>query len=215
MWRWLWISALIILTPLSVHQWDYETALWFAREENAALRRWGHLITDIALGEYWFGLALIIYIFTRWMAPRMASVAPKTEQILRWRNWSVNLFLALLGAGVLLQTLKATIGRQRPYRSETFDPLVFEPLNTHWHFHSMPSGHTQVLFTVATVAILMWPRAANLIYALAAGLAFTRVMTHQHFLSDVFVGAAVGVVGASMVLHFTLQKWPVKPRELT
>lgn len=207
--KWLWISLLLVLAPVSLWQWDQPTSQWFARPENEPWRHWGHAVTDIALGEYWFGLALVIYVFTRWIAPRWAKLQGQTAKIQFWRNWSVNLFLALLGAGLILRLLKSAFGRQRPHKSEIFDPQVFEPMNLHWHFQSMPSGHTQVLFTLATVLTLLWPRGAGLFYAIAAVLSLTRVMTHQHFLSDVLAGAVVGVVGAWLVLSRTLKRWPV------
>lgn len=209
MWKWLWISLLALLTPVSLLFWDQSTSLWFARPENENIRHWGHAVTDIALGEYWFGLAIVIYAFTRWIAPRIQAAANKSDLVRFWRNWSINLFLSLLGAGLILRILKSVFGRQRPHKSEIFDPAVFEPMNLHWHFQSMPSGHTQVIFTLAAVLALLWPRGAWLFYAIAAVLGFTRVVTHQHFLSDVLAGALVGVLGAWLVMRKTLPRWPV------
>lgn len=179
---------------MSVLLVDQDLSQWFAADAQTSLRVAARRITDIGLGEYWFGLALAVYVLSRWRSWD------------RYRAWAVQLFFGLLGSGILLQVFKICIGRQRPHKSETYDALVFHPFNLDWHFQSLPSGHTQVLFSVATSAALLWPRGSWFIFLLAAGLGFTRVMTLQHFLSDVIAGALLGYLGTLWVHDYLSRK---------
>lgn len=198
-----------LATALSVIFLDQETSLWFAQESHQAWRNAAREVTDIALGGYWFGLAILTYLLTKFVLPRFARFSLHERAVTNMRRWSVHMFFALLGSGLLLRVLKWAFGRQRPHRSETFDPLVFQPFTHDWYFHSMPSGHTQVLFASAASFALLWPRGAGLFYLLAAVLSFTRVMTHQHFVSDVIAGALVGVYGTYWVRSALVKKVPL------
>jgi len=53
---------------------------------------------------------------------------------------------------------------------------------------------------MATVLSDRYPKRKWLFYTLATSVAFARVQRERHFLSDVFVGGAIGVYGAKRVL---------------
>jgi membrane-associated phospholipid phosphatase len=203
------LSFGILLTGLSVVLVDQDLTAWFDQPQHEEWRLRARHITDIGLGEHWFLLALLVYVTARWLGPRLRSSERSAEIFLDLRRWALHFFAALLGAGILLQSLKAIVGRQRPHMSPTHDPLVFEPFTTNWYFHSLPSGHTQVLFTVATAMAMLWPRMAFGFYTLAGALSFTRVMTLQHFLSDVIAGAVVGYLGSMWVRGILKKRVPL------
>jgi membrane-associated phospholipid phosphatase len=60
----------------------------------------------------------------------------------------------------------------------------------------MPSGHSIAAFSVATVVARRYGKQHKWVppvsYGLAALVGFSRVSTSAHFVSDVFVGAALG-----------------------
>ncbi len=69
--------------------------------------------------------------------------------------------------------------------------------------NSMPSGHTQTAFTVATVLLWAYKRAGKLTFwngcfvcALACAVGLSRVYVGAHFPVDVLAGAGLGVVTA-------------------
>jgi membrane-associated phospholipid phosphatase len=67
-------------------------------------------------------------------------------------------------------------------------PLVgVKPLDA-----SFPSGHTAASFAAATALTSFYPRAAPLVFTLAAGVGLSRIYLGHHFPSDVAVGAATG-----------------------
>lgn len=189
---------------------DQDLSRFFFAKEHEALRLAAREVTDIALGEYWFGLAIFAYAFGRFWPAEGARFTVRRETLLNLRRWGAHLFLGLLGSGLLLQLGKMAVGRQRPHLSEPlFDPFVFHPLNFDWHYQSMPSGHTQVMFSVAASAALLWPRSGWLFLPMAAAISFTRVMTLQHWTSDVIAGALVGYFGTLWVRSLVAKKIPV------
>ncbi len=101
----------------------------------------------------------------------------------------------------LTELSKVLIGRKRPVLYTDEAP---EHVNSEESLRSMPSGHTSVAFAVATSYILMtrgrekkWP--AYLAGAAAVSIGVLRVTGGRHFPSDVVVGAALGVLTASVV----------------
>lgn len=184
------------LAALSVLFLDQHLALFFKRPELLSIWLFARQITNVGLGEHYFIGGFLVYIFSRWLRPKYRTL----------RTWSRNFLLALIGSGILVQLVKFSFGRQRPHRSPDFDPASFQPFNTHWDFHSFASGHTQVMFTVATMFALTFPRAKWFFFAVAAFFSLTRVVTHDHFLSDVIGGALVGYIGTLTSLYFA-QRW--------
>lgn len=211
--RGLIFSFGILATAMTLIFIDQDVSRWFSADEQTSLRLAARRITDIGLGEYWFGLAVAVYLLARFL-PLKGKFTFHQSFAENLRRWALHLFFGLLGSGILVQALKALIGRQRPHKSDTLDALIFEPLTTDWHFHSLPSGHTQVLFSVATTAALLWPRAAFVLYSAAGLISFTRVMTLQHFISDVIAGAMVGYFGTLLVRSEVRKKIPL-PWETT
>jgi undecaprenyl-diphosphatase len=63
----------------------------------------------------------------------------------------------------------------------------------------MPSGHATTAFAAAVAIALVWPRLRWPMLVYAVIIAVSRVVLDAHFLSDVIVGAFVGVIGAFMV----------------
>ncbi|HSZ74847.1 MAG TPA: phosphatase PAP2 family protein, partial [Rhizomicrobium sp.] len=62
--------------------------------------------------------------------------------------------------------------------------------------NSFPSGHSLTIFCVAVIATAVLPKLAVVWFAIAAWLALTRAMLTAHYLSDVFIGAGIGVIAA-------------------
>ncbi|CAM4145482.1 phosphatase PAP2 family protein [Cytophagaceae bacterium 50C-KIRBA] len=97
--------------------------------------------------------------------------------------------LFLLGTGIYVistQGLKRIIHEVRPNGAE----------------HSFPSGHTATAFFGATVLAKElgkeYPWLAITGYTLAAGTGYLRLANHEHWLSDVLVGAGIGIASAEL-----------------
>ncbi|MBL7542782.1 MAG: phosphatase PAP2 family protein [Bdellovibrionaceae bacterium] len=140
----------------------------------------------------WFGAQILL----RW---KKSKNRQRLKLIATQALW---LMYCLLFSGLWTHILKFSFGRQRPKISPLFDPYEFQFFNTHWDFHSLPSGHSQVVFTVATFLAFMFPRFKYGFYSVAFVMGFTRVMTRDHFFSDVLAGLAVGHLSTIIMLFW-------------
>lgn len=185
--------ALALFAALTV---DQSLSIYFRQPEMEPLWLKARAITNVGLSQYYFALALFLYIFARWIRPQYTRV----------REWARDLFCALILSGILVHICKFSFGRQRPHKTEDLDPYVFHPFTTHWDFHSFASGHSQTMFTVATLFAVAFPKARWFFFLLAAFFSFTRVIVHDHFLSDVIGGATLGYIGAVTAIYLTHKK---------
>lgn len=203
------LAAIGLLVALSILFIDQRLTMVFKNDDWVWLlaREITHigLFTNYFIPAFmvWFGLQ----IFLKWNTSKNRD---RLKQIATQALW---LMYCLLFSGLGVHIVKFIVGRQRPKISPDFDPHVFQPLTAHWDFHSMPSGHTQVLFTVATYFAYLFPRFKYGLYTVAFTLAFTRVMTRDHFFSDVLMGLAVGHLSTMVMLYWLLhQKKPIDPK---
>jgi undecaprenyl-diphosphatase len=94
-------------------------------------------------------------------------------------------------------SLRQAIGRDRPpVRFVEPEPLIATP-----NSHSFPSGHSTTAFACATVLAAYVPRFRPGFYALAALIAWSRVVVGVHYPLDVLAGAALGTVLGLLVLR--------------
>lgn len=204
------ITASLFGSILSFFFFDQRLSAYFNDDRLLDFRKLARTLTDIGLSENFFimalGLFMISHFVSRWSQSRPQD---PVKNLWVWlKRWSLGFFYSLIMSGVLLHILKFSIGRQRPHRSDTFDADVFVPFQFDHYFQSLPSGHSQTLFCVGTMLHILWPRAGTLIYLPIFTLAFTRVIVHQHFLSDVFIGAAIGHLGTLWTLWFLQKRFP-------
>ncbi|KHD88110.1 MAG: hypothetical protein OM95_11405 [Bdellovibrio sp. ArHS] len=201
------ILGSFILAILAMYFFDQSLSLYFADAGvRDALRNPARELTDVALSEYWFVLALATWAFAAWVAPRISAFRTHTNKIDFFRRWGLNFFVALIVCGVITHIIKFTVGRQRPHKTPDFDPFVFTPMTTHWHWHSFSSGHSQVIFTVATMLSVAFPKMRWFWIPMAMLICLTRVVVHDHFLSDTIFGACVGYVGTLLAMSLMRAK---------
>jgi undecaprenyl-diphosphatase len=109
-------------------------------------------------------------------------------------------------ANALLLCLKKRVRRARP--CERPQPRHFEVHPLGWFpsdRFSFPSGHALNAFAIGSVIALAIPIAAAPILALAGSVAASRVVLGLHWVSDVLVGAFVGLLIGTSVWLVLLQ----------
>jgi len=103
------------------------------------------------------------------------------------------LLTGITTGGITVMALRTIFGRSRPYSGK--GPWDYNWFTTDNEIQSFPSGHTVVAFTVSTIFAeridTFWSRI--IFYSLATLTGTARVLNNQHWLSDVLVGAAIGI----------------------
>jgi len=188
---------------------DQPLAQFFAQEGYLPLRQLSARLTDVGEGAPYFALAILTWLLGRFFPQFVNSrnQLPKAEKL---RALGIFWLKTLIAVGFVLHLFKFVFGRLRPHMTDDFQAFSFDHFSFHWHWQSMPSGHSQVMFVVGTLLASLWPRRKSLFYGLAFMIAFTRVVLQQHFLSDILVGALIGHVGAVLMIQYQWDK--VGPR---
>jgi undecaprenyl-diphosphatase len=115
-----------------------------------------------------------------WLAVGGAGIAVDAARRPRWRRAVV----AVITAYVANTALKAAVRRRRP-QLEGLPPLTGTPTGL-----SFPSAHATSSFAAARAYSALVP--APPLYALALGLALSRLYLGVHYPSDALAGAVLG-----------------------
>lgn len=143
-------------------------------------------LTHLGLGHVQLSAVAVVWWFQRG-TPEGATL------------WWTTLAAFLLSTG-FVHLIKRRVKRLRPVAHTEVRFLV--PETRHGSF---PSGHTATTFALATVLAWHFPLWALPLLVLAAAIGYSRVYVGVHFLSDVGVAAAIGVLSAALTLVGTLQ----------
>lgn len=153
--------------------------------------------TDYAKGAHWLLASAIIFAGTALAERLLGGVHPPLHLISR----AALAFLASLAAGsAVLHGIKLVLGRRRPRDELEHEFYGFRIFHYDPQHDSFPSGHAMTIFCVAVILSGVLPTLAPLWFAIALYLALTRAFLNAHFLSDVFIGAAIGVIAAREVV---------------
>lgn len=139
----------------------------------------------------------------------LGCLGHRTGITMQW-SWDVRMlrvFATAVIAGLSANVIKLLFARIRP---RGFDfalsltaglgPLF--PFGTGGSNHqSFPSGHSASAFGFAVALSWAWPRQRPLFFFLAALVGLQRILTGAHFPSDVFAGAALGYLVATLYIH--------------
>lgn len=117
-------------------------------------------------------------------------------------------FLAtIIISGLLCDLFKIILGRARPHEYFTQHLYGFYFWQFHNGFWSCPSGHATTIAAIATAGYILWPRYLWFFIFLFFMVAISRVITQQHYLSDVMLGSYLGFITSFWLSHL------VKPPE--
>ncbi|HEY0283474.1 MAG TPA: phosphatase PAP2 family protein [Rhizomicrobium sp.] len=152
--------------------------------------------THFAKAAHWLAAACLAYVAT-WAWLRWIGENPG----IRLASQAALAFLISLALGsAVLHGTKLVLGRRRPRDELEMNRYGFIWFGFNLDWNSFPSGHALTIMCVATIAAALWPGLAILWFAAALWLGLTRALLTAHFLSDVFVGAGVGLISAREVL---------------
>lgn len=139
------------------------------------------LSTRCGDGWLWYALGLILFFY---------GGAQRFDAIAAAGSASV--------AGIFLfRALKQTSHRRRPCDLEPHCWSSALPPDR----YSFPSGHSITAFAVAVSVSMFYPQLMASLLTAAVLIAASRIILGMHFLSDVVVGSAIGVILALAAFH--------------
>lgn len=150
---------------------DQKLSNYFASKNNPLLEKTLGLFTNLGSGASWipiYGLSLIFF----------------------YNDLAQLIFTLILAEVIGLLTiiiLRYITRRRRPVE---YKPFFLTP----WNRYSFSSHHALRSFLIAVIVGTDYPRLLPFLLFMAAIVAFTRLYLSKHYLSDVIVGALIGIV---------------------
>jgi len=113
------------------------------------------------------------------------------------KSWKVTwqaLVAVILSRGIITEAIRFLWHRPRPFVSHAVNSLI-----NHDTSGSFPSGHTTLLFALATI-IYFWDKKIGWLFFVLSFLAcFARIFAGVHYPTDILGGIAVGVFSGWMI----------------
>ncbi len=101
--------------------------------------------------------------------------------------------------------LKVLCARARPELLVEKGIYGFYPGTFSSHFRSFPSAHTAMIIGVLTFCFLQ-KKTSYVWWILPLAVAMSRIFLQKHYVSDLFMGAAIGVLSAQVVYFLDKRK---------
>ncbi|MGD0192404.1 MAG: phosphatase PAP2 family protein [Rhizomicrobium sp.] len=203
----LWAGIILLLAGLAAFAIDRRAAHYFHAAVSKPFERLLHRTTDWAKGAHWLVIASVAFL----AAVLLEHFWRRTPALDMLARVSLAFLASLAVASVILHTIKILLGRRRPRDELELNLYGFRPFTFNLASDSFPSGHALTIVCVAVVMSAVYPMLAPLWFAIAIYLAMTRALLNSHYLSDVLVGAGIGLICTREVLaHFfpsLMQPW--------
>lgn len=219
----VWLSAFLIACG-----WDRAVWIFISRQTmpiaerleslgigNALGRLFSGSVVEMAEGLRFFAYFAVKLSGTVWVAALIAAIMvlrpvlqPDTRLVKRGLRRGTLVFLCPAAAGLLAETLKLLIKRERPeyhdgrYAFRLGDWLT-DPLNASGL--GLPSSHAAAAVGLAVALSIVWPRYTLAWVLLGATCCLSRVLAGAHFGSDVLLGVLVGLIAARSVAWLDLR----------
>jgi membrane-associated phospholipid phosphatase len=160
-----------------------------------------HWITRWGESDWQLIPALLVLLLTAVAVPLVR------KEVWRTALREVRVLAGFIFVGVGLPSLvsslfKRLIGRARPEAWTETAPISFIPNLTLYNHQSFPSGHSTTAFAMAMVLVFIWPRTLWPALLAATLIALSRVITGQHYLTDIVGGVVLGTLGAYAIRFF-------------
>jgi len=188
------ISILIGLLALTIDRW---LAHFIYDHVSARVHKALDGITHYAKAGHWLVAAILALI----VAAGMRHFHVLAEESSMLISYSLAFIASLTMGSAVLHVIKLVLGRRRPRDDMEMGLYGFTPLAFNPDYNSFPSGHALTICCVAVIFTCVWPMWWPIWFAVAALLAVTRALLTAHFLSDVLIGAGIGLIAAREVLQ--------------
>lgn len=183
----LYYFTAAVLAVISYFFFDIPVTRYFQTMKNGQIYDTFHWITKLGRAEYQIVPALLVYIIFRKKKPFVAKI-----------GLAVAFSSAL--AGLSVDVIKFIAGRYRPSMLFSEGLYGFTFFKYKYAMVSFPSGHSATAFGAVGLLSLVFKKYRWFFLTVGAMVAFSRVITLQHYVSDVIIGSSVGMA-ASIFLY--------------
>src|ERR1700748_1295582 len=192
----LWAGFTFILIGVLTLAVDRRLAHFIYDHVSAKAHKALDSITHYAKAGHWLAAAILALV----VAPGMRKFKLLPDEATLLVNYSLAFIASLTLGSAVLHVIKLVLGRRRPRDDMEMGLYGFVPFAFNLEYNSFPSGHALTICCVAVIFTCVWPFLWPLWFAIAALLAVTRALLTAHFLSDVLIGAGIGLIAAREVL---------------
>ncbi|PWC42362.1 phosphatase PAP2 family protein [Azospirillum sp. TSO22-1] len=204
---WLSIAALAVVLLMLYVDRTVSAAARMAPETVVTI--FG-VITFFGYSWLWWGPAALLFAVFLALSRR-----PNLHALYyRWAAEAAAFVVAAIGgSSIVVGIIKRVVGRARPYVELPPEGDAFSWFVLNDDLQSFPSGHADTFLSVATVLSWLMPRWRWPILLAGVVGAFSRVVLHVHYVSDIAVGGAIGVgVAVFMRAWFADHGWAFRRR---
>ena len=191
-----WAGFLLIVLGIAALAIDRALAHFIYDHVNARMHKFLDSITHYAKAGHWLAAAILALVGAA-LARHFGVTNPDIGLLI---TYSLAFIASLTVGSAILHVIKLVLGRRRPRDDMEMGLYGFVPFAFNLDYNSFPSGHALTICCVAVIFSCVWPMLWPLWFAVAAVLAITRALLTAHFLSDVLIGAGIGLIAAREVL---------------
>lgn len=190
--------------------WDRPLALFWKSHLPQDIEGFFKTIARLGEGGGWYALAAVAFIGFR-ASSRLALTTARSERFAAYARAALFLLASMAVSGVVVRVAKFVIGRYRPQGLFAEGLYGFHPFSPRWIENSFPSGHSQTIWAIMIALLLIYPRYDAAYLALAILVSLSRMLTGAHYLSDVVMGSALGILLTVWLHgHFERRGGPVR-----
>ena len=183
----VWATGLTMACGLLMVWVDRPLALFLKAHADTGLIRAAATVTDLGKAWGWLIASAAIFLLARFVW-RRAALAAQAGFV----------FTCIAVSGLTADAIKAVLGRARPKLLFLDGEYGFSFWRLGADVTSFPSGHATSAMALALSLAVVLPKFRYPLIGLGVLLAFSRVLTAAHFLSDVV--AASALAAATVVL---------------
>ena len=198
----LWAGLILIAMGAASLPFDRRAAHYLYDHESAAFDRFLEGTTHLAKAAHWLVAATLAFVAAQAAIAIWGAWAQAHPLVRAVSNYALAFNISLLFGSAILHGMKLVVGRRRPRDDMEMGLYGFVWFKFRLDYNSFPSGHALTIMCVATIASCAWPHLAPLWFAIALWLGLTRALLTAHFLSDVFIGAGIGLLAARETLLY-------------
>lgn len=200
--RWWWGLLVLGAGLLMFAGFYFDDAVqgWIAEHQSGAARKFMRSVGQFGDWPAHISLGLVLLVLAYWRRSK------------KWMRIFAAMILACALAGAGTRLVKIAVGRARP---SIQTEAAWKGPSLHARYNAFPSGHTAASTAFfATLALACW-RIGTPFLVIPLLVAFSRIYTNAHYLSDVVCALLIGLLSACAVAQWLLSEPRTAPSEST